>query len=375
MRKIGILLFMIVVITTQAQEKHKLKVQSEGGYEYNYFKSPDGVLFEGEMISADELISSSTYQDVSAFYNYKYEWTSSRLRINANPALRAFYENTDDSYWSLNLATKYDTELGKKTKFLSSFSFKRMAREGLGGTQDVLINPLGYTQYEIASGIQFSPLFRNKTSVEGVYRFKNFDEFGDQDLEYDQYGVRVVSEQSIKRNKLWHKLGVELSFNKRLYKTFDATDAEPTGKRDWNYLKLFGFYRHALSKVLKLEPGFKVLWRDDVLEDRSGYLEFGPSLGLVFNNKTTKLDTSVKYLMRNYSTIEARNSVEAIGEKIEYTYLDFILKGSHKFNNTPFSLVAEIYSRVRDTNYTDIEARSFRGYRNQYAGLGVKWEL
>ena len=65
---------------------------------------------------------------------------------------------------------------------------------------------------------------------------------------------------------------------------------------------------------------------------------------------------------------------EGGSEKIQYRYANFSLNAERKVTDKLF-LTATVYSRVRTTNYTDLDARSFRGYRNQFASLGFSWKL
>ncbi len=194
---ICILIFFIpVCLFAQSEQKHRFDIEVQGGYEFNYFKSPSEVRQNGIIFNADSLIASSSYQDVKADYDYRIKWGANRLRFSATPFLRHFNEAPSDSYWSFDGSAKYDTKLSRTTKILAELSLKRMNREGLDGAQDVLINPLGYTKYGMSGGIEFAALKRNKSTIEGFYNFKNFDAFGVQDLQYNEFGIKLKSIQS-----------------------------------------------------------------------------------------------------------------------------------------------------------------------------------
>jgi len=189
------------------------------------------------ILTGDDLISSSFYQDVELNYKYRYKRNKNRIRVNANPFTRIFYENPDDSYWSLDVNAKYDHKFSRKTRLFVETKLIRMNREGLGGDQDVLINPLGYTIYGGALGVAFTPFTNNVLTVEGLYNFKDFDVFGVRDLQYNEFGAQLSSIQSFKINRLKHKIGITVYAKKRLYDTFNASDIEePDGERDWDVL-------------------------------------------------------------------------------------------------------------------------------------------
>ncbi len=357
-----------------AQSKNKLEVETQGGYEYNYFKSPKEIRADGVILTEDDLISSGMYQDVRVKYRYRYKWNKNRIRLSASPFSRIFYENIDDSYWSLDTRAKYDHKFDNKITVLIEARFKRMNREGLGGDQDVLINPLGYTNYGGTTGVEFLPFKNNETTFEGFYNFKDFDAFGVRDLQFDEFGVQFSSIQSFEVRKQEHKIGINAYFKKRKYDTFNASEIDTDGQRDWDYIKGTLFYQLSFGARFKVTPNVLYYKRIDNSTGRSGFDQFGPGLNMVYKSKTTKIRSSFSFITRKYKEIDARNTDGAIGEKLKYEYANFSMNTAHKIGNG-FSVTGTLYSRIRSTNFTDIDARSFRNYRNQYAGIGVLWEL
>lgn len=370
-----IFLALLMTTTTWAQERQRFEVETQSGYEYNYFKSPRQVRQGTVVLTEADLIASSSYQDILMDYDYRYKWDRNRIRLSVSPFARLFQENFEDSYWSVLATAKYDYNLSRNTEFLAEIVFKRMNREGLDGAQDVLINPLGYTVYGASSGLKFELFPKNETVLEAFYNFKDFDAFGVRDLQYNEFGVKFGLQQEFRHNGLEHKYGITGYAKKRLYDTFNASDVTTDGERDWNYMKVTGFYTYPVSETFELKPSFVYYTRTDVLVGRSGFDQLGPGLGLKFDDDRTRFRANISYLTRNYTDFEARDTNGPLGEKIRYTYANISLNASHKLGNGGFSLTATAYSRVRATNYTDIDARSFRGYRNQYVGLGIKWEL
>ncbi len=366
------------ILTTSmalAQNKSSFDIETRGGFEYNYFKSPKEIRTEGVILTEEDLISSSIYQDVEVTYRFRAKWDKkNRFRILLNPFSRIFYENIDDSYWSVNAVAKYDHKFNKNFSFISELRFKRMNREGLGGDQDVLINPLGYTNYGASAGVQFVPFDNNKTTIEGFYNLKDFDAFGVRDLQFDEFGAQISTVQSFEVNRLEHKFGINGYLKKRLYDTFNASEIDTDGERDWDYVKGTLFYELPFSKQFKVRPNFTYYKRIDNSTNRSGFNQFGPGASISFKNETTKIRSTISFVTRNYKQIEARNTGEAIGEKLKYEYANFQIHGAQNIADG-LSLTATLYSRIRSTNYTDIDARSFRNYRNQYAGIGVLWEF
>jgi hypothetical protein len=363
-----------VLIFAQSEQKHSLDIGTQGGYEFNYFKSPTEVVQDGVLFTSDSLISSSGYQDIKADYDYRIKWGANRLRISVAPSIRYFYDATDDSYWSLTTHAKYDRKVSRTTKILAELSLKRMNREGLDGAQDVLINPLGYTNYGAAMGIQFALIKDNKSTAEAFYNFKNFDAFGVQNLQFNEFGIQLKSVKSYYIGKQKHRYGATLFAKKRLYQTFNASNIDTEGERDWDYVKGTVFYDLPISKTFEIKPSLVYYQRIDNLLDRSGFTQFGPALGVKYKNKKTTLSGKISYLTRNYKTLLARDNSGLTGENIQYTYADFSLNASQRLRKNIY-LTATAYSRVRTTNFTDIDARSFRGYRNQYMGMGLRWEF
>ncbi|MEM9650186.1 MAG: hypothetical protein AAF969_17045, partial [Bacteroidota bacterium] len=147
MKNILFTLLILASVLGHSQERHRFEVGSQTGYEYNYFKSPDQLQVGGTLLNENDLIASSGYFDVILDYDYRYKWKGHRLRASVSPYTRLFRENDSDSYWSLDAMLKYDYKITKKTKFLAEINFQRMNREGLDGAQDILVNPLGYTNY------------------------------------------------------------------------------------------------------------------------------------------------------------------------------------------------------------------------------------
>ncbi|MDC8002862.1 hypothetical protein POV27_02245 [Aureisphaera galaxeae] len=357
-----------------AQTEQKWELETQGGYEYNYFKSPDQLIRDEVLLEADSLISSSAFQDVRASYRLKKEWGYHGFSLYASPEARIFYDQTDDSYWQARIRANYSYKWTRKLKFLAEVSFKRMNREGLDGAQDVLINPLGYTNYGVAAGVEGRWLKRNKTTLEVFYNFRNFDAFGIRDLQFDEKGVTLSSVQSFKPNELKHRFGISGTYKQRLYDTFNASNEVPNGERDWRYLRGNVFYEFPISKAVEVVPSYQISIRTDVLEERSGFTQYGPKLALRVTTPRTKIRGSFSYLTRDYRTLEARDNEGLIGEKIKYEYANFNLSLEHSLGNNLYATLSA-YSRVRTTNYTDLEARSFRGYTNQYVGIGFSWQL
>lgn len=370
--KITLLALLFSVVIT-AQVKHSFEAETQTGYEYNYFKSPNEVHQNGEIFTADDLIASSLYQYLKLDYDYRKRWGKHRFRFSAQPEAIVFYENTDDSYWSFLTHGKYDYRFNRSTRLLGEVSFKRMNREGLDGAQDVLINPLGYTNYGAKSGVRFGLLKNNKTTIMALYNFRNFNAFGIRDLQFNEMGVQFKTEQVFKVNSLTHKYGLTGFVKKRKYTTYNATLLIPEGERHWGYFKTTAFYTYPIAKQLEVKPSFVYYLRTDK-DKRSGFNQYGPGISLRFSNKNTKVRTSFQYLTRNYNEIEARDNNGLINEKIQYNYANFVFNAEHSLSDH-ISLTSTVYSRIRQTNYTSVAARSFRGYRHQYAGIGVKWEI
>lgn len=368
------IVFLFVILTANSQSKHGLDIESLGGYEYNYFKSPNNINQNGILLGPEDLISSSLYQDLLIDYDYQYKWKENRIRFSLTPEARLFYDNFDDSYWSAKTSVKYDYNVSDNFEFLAELSNKIMNRKGLDGDQDVLVSPLGYNTFRASTGIQFKPFKNHKTTIETVYDFTNFDKYGTRDLEYNQYGIVIRSNHKVELNRLDHKFGFYGYYKKRNYKTFNANDVVMFGTRDWSYALGKFFYEYPLSDNFDVEPSFEYLNRIDVGDNRSGYQQYGPNLKVKYDNNKTKIKTSIEYLTRNYKTIEAQDNNGTTGDLTKYSYTNFRLDAEQLLGSKIF-LTAQIYSRIRTTNYTDFNARSFRNYRNQYAGLGLKMEL
>jgi len=365
---------LLVPFFSYGQFKNNLKAETQGGYEYNYFKSPDVVRQNDVIIDKDSLVSSSIYQDIQLRYNASYKKNKSNFQLSASPFSRIFYENLDDSYWSFNVLTKYKYQLHQKIQLGAQLSFKRMNRQGLNGAQDVLISPLGYTKYGGSVGFYFAPIASNKTFLRGFYNFKDFDSFGIRDLEYNEKGIELNTRQRFKIKKLKHYVGASIILKQRLYETFNASSVVQNGERDWSYIKANGYYSFPITKSLKVQPGYLYYKRTDELIDRSGFTQSGPVLEVRFKSKKFDFQSSIKHLIRDYKTLEARNTEGPIDEKIEYKYTDIAFDGAYKVNKK-LSITTTVYSRIRTTNYTDIDGRSFRGYRNQFAGAGLRYKL
>ena len=374
-RNISIIVSLLLGCTfVFSQSESRWKAETATGYEYNYFKSPETILMDGVLLTKESLIASSVYQDIAIDYKYTYRSKKNSFRISLQPYARLFYETTDDSYWSLNARAAYKYAPGKKTVLSLEARFKRMAREGLGGNQDVLINPLGYSNYGTTASIELEPFRQNTLTVETFYNFKNFDAYGVRDLQFNELGVQLGTVQQFKVHKLKHEIGLRAYVKKRLYDTFNASEVITDGVRDWDYLNATLFYKLPLSKRLKISPDFVYYARRDNSTNRSGFHQYGPGLGLRYRGKSTRLRSTFSYITRMYSDIEARDNEPGIGENIQYKYVNAEFHATQRLGKH-LSLTATLYSKLRNTNYTDVEARSFRSYRNQYAGLGVLWEF
>ncbi|UJH67373.1 hypothetical protein [Allomuricauda sp. SCSIO 65647] len=368
-------LFTILILISalcHSQERHRFEAGSQTGYEYNYFKSPEQLVVDGSLLNENDLIASSGYLDVFADYDYRYKWKGHRLRASVSPYARLFQENRSDSYWSLNATLKYDYKLSKKTKFLAEINFQRMNREGLDGAQDILVNPLGYTNYGGAVGLSFVPIQKNKTTIEGFYNFKNFDAYGVRDLQFNEFGLRLATKQKFRPGRYEHAFGFSAYYKKRLYDTFNAEDTLQNGQRDWDYAKVTAFYELPVGNNFELEPQLTYYGRFDRLENRSGFNQYGPGLRLRFDNDKTKISAAAKYLVRDYDVLSAPGSN---GENLRYRYMDVSLKFEHQLPIKGLFFTGIAYSRFRETNTVDLSSRSFRGYANQYAGIGLLWRL
>ncbi|MEM8999867.1 MAG: hypothetical protein AAGB24_06350 [Bacteroidota bacterium] len=358
-----------------AQERHRFEIETQTGYEYNYFKSPDQVSVDGTLLTANDLIASSAYQDVYADYDYRYKWKGHRIRVSMAPFVRLFQENMQDSYWGVDAALKYDYKCTKTTKVLAALDFKRMDREGLDGAQDVLVNPLGYTNYGAMAGLGFEPFTNNKTVLEGFYNFKDFDAYGTRDLEFNEFGIQLGSKQAFRPGRYQHNVGFTAYYKKRRYNTLNTEEDPQNGTRNWDYAKGTVFYELPLSATLEVEPQLAYFGRFDRLEDRSGFHQYGPGLRFRFDNDKTKVSVSLKYQIRDYTAIAAQDDLGALEEKLRYQYTDISINFEQESGIEGLLLTGTIYSRWRETNTTALGSRSFRGYRNYYAGVGVKWQL
>ena len=363
-------IFVLTSVLSYSQERHRFEAGGQTGYEHNYFKSPDQLVVNGSLLDENDLIASSGYLDVFVDYDYRYKWKGHRLRASVSPYARLFQENTSDSYWSLDANLKYDYKLSKKTKFLAEIIFQRMNREGLDGAQDILVNPLGYTNYGGGAGLSFEPIARNKTTIEGFYNFKNFDAYGVRDLQFNEFGLRLATKQKFRPGRYVHAFGFLAYYKKRLYDTFNAEDIQQSGQRDWDYAKITAFYELPIGNNLELEPQLTYYGRFDRLENRSGFNQYGPGLRLRFDNDKTKVSAAAKYLIRDYTVLAAPGSQ---GENLRYQYFDISLRFEHQLPIKGLLLTGTAYSRFRETNTVNLASRSFRGYTNQYAGVGLLW--
>ncbi|MEO0570605.1 MAG: hypothetical protein AAF039_02795 [Bacteroidota bacterium] len=366
------LLFLVSTVVF-AQEKHRFEIGSQTGYEYNYFKSPDVLVVNDSLLNENDLIASSGYLDVFMDYTYRYKWKAHRIRISAQPYARIFQEAVSDSYWNLDATVKYDYKLSKRTKLLAELGFERMNREGLDGAQDVLVNPLGYTNYGVSSGLEIKPFRANKSTLEVFYNFKNFDAFGVRDLQFDVYGIRMATKQKFRPGKYEHTVGFNAYYKKRLYDTFNGEDTPQNGTRDWDYLKASAFYELPITGTFEIVPQLSFYSRMDRLVDRSGFNQYGPALRLKFDNDKTKISAVVKYQLRQYTEIQAPGTEDNV--LLRYQYTDVALNFEHQLPIKGLLFTGTVYSRFRETNTVALSSRSFRGYTNQYAGIGLLWRL
>ncbi|MEO0902753.1 MAG: hypothetical protein AAFY00_12370, partial [Bacteroidota bacterium] len=371
MKKHLICISLGIVSLCFSQERHRFKIGSQTGYEHNYFKSPDQVLVNGTLLTENNLIASSGYLDIMMDYDYRYKWKANRLRVSIQPFARIFQEQTSDSYWNLDVAVKYDHKLSKSAKLLGELIFERMNREGLDGAQDVLVNPLGYTNYGASGGMEWRPFKKNRTTLEGFYNFKNFDAYGVRDLQFNEYGIRLGAKQEFRPGRYDHAFGFTSYYKKRLYDTFNAEQDPQTGRRDWDYAKVTGFYTLPLNAIWEVAPQLTYYVRFDLLENRSGFHQYGPGVRLRFDNDKTKVNAMVKYQVRAYTEIQAPGTTEAL----RYEYTDLSLQFEHQLPIKGLWFTGKAYSRFRETNTVDLASRSFRGYTNQYAGIGLLWKL
>ncbi|TPN87937.1 hypothetical protein [Aquimarina algicola] len=373
--KISIIIIFIIGTIGYSQEKSNFSIGTSAGYEYNYFRSPEEVRRDGVLHTGNDLISSSVYQDIRGNYGYTNKIDRrNRIRLSAGSSARVFYQNLEDSYWRADLRGRYDHKLNKKMSLLAEARFIRMARKGLGGDEDVLVNPLGYLQYGFSGGIDIEPVEQFHITANVFYNFRNYDSFGDRDLQYDEFGLRASAVHTFENRDLKHSIGVDAYIKKRLYDTFDASDDLPNGIRNWDYAKATLFYELPLSKNFEVEPSFSYYTRVDNIEDRSGFNQYGPGISLNFDNSITKISSSLSYMSRVFSSREARDNDGRIGENIKNNTANFGLDASHEINDN-WSITATIFSRIRTSNNTDIDRRSFRAFKNQYAGVGVLWQL
>ena len=359
-------------VLSYGQERHRFEIGSQTGYEFNYFKSPDQLLVNGTLLTENDLVASSGYLDVSADYRYRYKEKGHRFRVALTPYARIFQENSSDSYWNLDASLKYDYKLTKNTKLLAEVNFQRMNREGLDGAQDILVNPLGFTNYGASGGLSFEPFKKNKTVLESFYNFKNFDAFGVRDLQFNEFGVRLSTKQEFRPGRYEHAFGLTAYYKKRLYDTFNGEDTPQNGQRDWDYSKVSLFYELPIGNFLEWEPSITYYGRFDRLENRSGFNQYGPGMRLRFDNEKTKLSAAMKYYIRDYTQITAPGSA---AENLQYQYFDISLRIEHQLPIKGLLFTGRAYSRLRETNTTDLASRSFRGYTNQYAGIGLLWKI
>lgn len=372
--------YILTVTTIFAQRsertRHSFEIATLGGYEHNYFKSPEFIVQNGELLGPNELIASSVYQEVALDYDLSYRSGDHRLRFSISPNAHIFHEQYDDSYWSLNGSVKYDYDLSRKNEILAEAKFKRMNREGLDGAQDVLVNPLGYYLVGGSLGLESKFWRDQKTTSEVFYNYKNFDAYGTRDLLYHEMGIQIQSKQKLDFGGAQeHEVGVVAYAKKRRYQTFDASDEIPEGTRNWNYFKGTLYYELPLGKYLEVKPAFTYLSRVDVGSGRSGYNQFGPSGRIVYDDDKLRVKGQISWLNRDYTNIFARDEDgNTTTDFTNYTYLDLSFDLERTIANGLF-LTVSAYQRVRETNFLDLEARSFRGYVHQYAGAGLKFEL
>ncbi|MEM9143535.1 MAG: hypothetical protein AAGA86_11150 [Bacteroidota bacterium] len=368
------LLFVFSVLTIamgEAQENHRLKAATLAGYAYNYFKSPNTVLVNGDVLDKNDLIASSTFQDIALEYDYRKTWKGHHLSFNLNPFARLFHENMADSYWALETSLKYNYKFNKKTKVLAEVHFERMNREGLDGAQDVLVNPLGFTNYGSSAGVQWLAFKRNRTTMEAFYNFKNFDAYGIRDLQFNEYGVQLSSKQKFRPGRYSHAAGLVAYYKKRQYETFNAEADQPNGERNWDYSKIRVFYRLPLTGHLELEPQLIYYGRYDRLQNRSGFHQYGPGLRLRFDNDKTRITGLLKYQLRNYTKITAPGT----DDLLHYQYMDISIRLEHRLPIKGMFLTGTTYNRFRETNTVDQSSRSFRSYTYQYMGVGLLWKI
>lgn len=372
-----ILYIIILVYSSQvfAQFDTKFSLETQTGYEHNIFRSPDRFINEDDdVLSADDLLVSSFYQEVKFRGLLKYKWKEQSLTFRAIPRLRSFFSEADASYWEIASQVRYDNTLSKKTKWFVTARHKYRNREGINQDENEFTTPLGYRSFSVSSGLHFRLYKQNRTLVSATYGNKNYDATANNALSYNYYNIHTTFRNVFWNRHLFHSYGVKIDFTNRFY-TREYTDEERANQtRDWKYISIAPFYSYPISEAVKITPSIAYERRIDADNNRFSYTQFVPELAISHKTKSLKFQLKGQYISRTFDKITATDiNDDAVG-KLKYKYVRLTASAEKKLTKN-LSLTVNGYLNTRNSNQTQLTTLAFRSYDAYYAGIGLKWRF
>lgn len=362
-------LFVSSILTAQID----FSATTYSGYEQNILQVPDLFEANGELLTQEDLYANSAYQDLLIRFKFSKKWEKHSFAAYLTPEIRHYFSESDlnQTIFNARLSHKYDIK--KNFRWENSIRYKIKDREGQDLDQVELSVPFGYKLFELTSGLRFRLYKNNRTFVKLNFLSKDFDNSNTRSVMYNLYGINTEFKNIKWRNHLLHSYGIKVGYNSRDYKITNFSD-NSSGDRTWNYVDAAIFYRLPLSKKFYIQPELSYQKRMDETNDRFSYDQIRPELTLVYQSARFEAKITTSYTGRSFSNIIAENDEGDDVGNLKYDY--FRLRTQLEYNiNNKLSLVFESYTIDRNSNNTDPTTQAFRGYINQYAGVGLRYNF
>ena len=343
------------------------------GFELNINKSPKILVIEGEVIDKEELYLNSMYQDLNLQFKIFKKIKNNTIAFNFSTEIRYYFTEPEVNQLIFNSRIGHKFTIKKNFKWENNIQYKNKNRKGQDLDANELSLPFGYKIFKFNTGLRFRMSKNNRSLFRLNYANKKFDNSETRNVQYQLYGFENELKQIKWKNHLLHSYGILLGYNQRNY-TISNFEEETTTNRIWSYIDVSSFYKLPLSKNWSIKTELNFQKRIDNSNDVFGYLEIRPELNINYENSRFLAKLMTSYAVRKLKNITARNPEEVTLGSLQYNYFRIIGKATYNITSN-FAAVAEGYLINRASNNTNINTNAFRGYSNNYIGIGIQYKI
>ncbi|MDF1696154.1 MAG: hypothetical protein P1U56_09995 [Saprospiraceae bacterium] len=369
------LLFLFMLFSSEfyGQQFFTLDFGTRNGYEHNVFNGNESrrLIQDGDTISS---IQSGYFYSLSAMVNWKIKSERQELQLMGKWGKDYFPRLNEADLIRPQARIKYVLKMHKRHTVYASAQHSQYLTNRPEDDTEVLRPPRAYKKNTVDLKYSLKPFQGNRMSFETGYVQKLYQTDDTREFHYHGMNYEFSMSQRIKKSKRWsHYFKVDATYSIRNYEdiTFVNDSEEDIERfRDWRYSSLTGTYEVKYRKQFKWVLGARVLDRRDVLQNRFSYFQYQPFSRILIKSKNVEYSMKASVVHRVYDTLKAQTNLTT---PLKHIYFRMSASLNVQFNER-IRMLSRI-SWVKRTRNLEEGARSFLGYENLLASIGLNFRL